>query len=237
MINLVSIDLSNNRIKHIAIDAFIGLSLIDLELTNRLESSYNQIEYIHSLAFNQTILNYLNSAGNLFSLFDQINSFLYKPSIILHDIQLTDNDYCLSRSIFHILIQTTLIIDSDHPCNCFLFKFKGSLDLEKLPICLSSDTIMKQLSRQYASIDLCCESFANSTTILPFTEWSSSSIDSSIITQTNIMTSLMSTKAETITNITSIIRTSSITILSSTEQTIISSIIKFNTTTSTHIAL
>ncbi|CAF3577956.1 unnamed protein product [Rotaria sp. Silwood1] len=80
MINLVSIDLSNNRIKHIAIDAFTGLSLIDLELTNRLESidlSYNQIEYIHSLAFNQTILNYLNSAGNLFSSFDQINSFFY----------------------------------------------------------------------------------------------------------------------------------------------------------------
>ncbi|CAF1022610.1 unnamed protein product [Rotaria sp. Silwood1] len=87
MINLVSIDLSNNRIKHIAIDAFTGLSLIDLELkkftfnkANRLESidlSYNQIEYIHSLAFNQTILNYLNSAGNLFSSFDQINSFFY----------------------------------------------------------------------------------------------------------------------------------------------------------------
>ncbi|CAF3577973.1 unnamed protein product [Rotaria sp. Silwood1] len=97
---------------------------------------------------------------------------------------------------------------------------------------------MKQLSRQCASIDLFCESFANSTTILPFTKWSSSSsMNSSIITQTNIMTSLMTTKAERITNITSITRTSSITILSSIEQTIISSIIKFNTTTSTHIAL
>ncbi|CAF2558412.1 unnamed protein product [Rotaria sp. Silwood2] len=355
MINLVSIDLSNNRIKQISVDAFIGLSLIDLELSNnlltsletitndntktsflyplnqslallslsnnqiedlyslkemlnldniticcnkikkldkfsfgkanRLESidlSYNQIEFIHSLAFNETIINYLNLAGNPFSSFDQTNSFLYNiastisslsfsncsnlfeinwfiitkleklynldlstipktdkfwlyrkinannsddtliywnyppgPNIILHDIRLTDIDYCLSKPIFHILNQTNLIIDIDHPCNCFLFKYKDSLDLEQRPICISNNSIMELLTKQCADIDLFCESFLNSTTTLPFTE-STLSMNSSIITQTTIMTSLMTTKIETIMNITSMTRTSSITIVSST---------------------
>ena len=352
MMNLVQLDLSNNRIKQIAFDAFIGMSLTRLDLSNNLltitsflyplnqsmtyltlsnnfiddldplkemsnldtliiccnqikqldkfvfnkanslrtiDLSYNQIEFIHPMAFNGTSVSVLNLAGNSLSSLEvnQTSSFLYSiastivtlsfanctnlseinwfvitklrvlynldlsgipktdqfwsyremdnnsiihwfyppgPHIFLHDIQFTDNDYCLSKSIAHILRQTTLVIDINHACNCFIFKYKDLFDSQKHPSCLSNDSIMEELSRRCADIDLFCESLSNDTTTFPITEWTSSSsvIDSSEMTQTNTITSFMSTSTLT-PAITSTEKR--------TEQSSISSTIRLNTTT------
>ena len=315
MMNLVHIDLSNNRIKQIAFDAFIGLTLITLDLnnnlltsiealyplnqtlailsfsnnfiedlnplkemsnldilticcnqikildefmfnkSNRLESvdlSYNQIEFIHPMAFNGTSVSVLNLAGNSLSSLEvnQTSSFLYSiastigtlsfanctnlleinwffitklerlnsldlsgipksdkfwsyrvldndsiiywsytPHIILHDIQFTDDDYCLSKPIAHILNQTTLIVDDNHKCNCFIYKYKHVFDLEQPPVCISNESIIEELGGQCVDIDLFCESLSNNTTTLPITEWTSSFMSLSTAPQTNVITS------------------------------------------------
>ncbi|CAF1124665.1 unnamed protein product [Rotaria sordida] len=61
---------------------------------------------------------------------------------ILNGIQLNDNDYCLTKLISYTLNKTTLIIDIDHSCNCFIFKFKDSFDSEQQPNCIRNDSII-----------------------------------------------------------------------------------------------
>jgi hypothetical protein len=130
------------------------------------------------------------------------------PRIFLYGIRLTDNDYCLTKSIVDILNKTTLIVDLDHPCNCFIYSY----DTEHRPICLYNQSVVDELSKRCTSIDLFCESFSNNTTTLPFTEWTSLS---------SLSTTTQTTSDQTITKL-----TSSSTLVS-TEQSII---------TSTHIS-
>ncbi|CAF3297196.1 unnamed protein product [Rotaria sp. Silwood2] len=322
MANLWRIDLSNNRIRNIEPDSFVGIDLIELELnTNLLTSletltndnkiisflnplnkslaffgisnnlidnlnplkymtnldnitsccnqikkldsnmfsqasqlewldlSYNRIEFINSMAFNGTVIRNLNLAGNPISsietnlqeITNETSSFLYPISstilslsfsnctnlmeinwfviskleilsdldlsqlnktdyfwtyrktyvnnqdsiinwnyppglrLILNKIQLNDNDYCLTKPISHILNKTTLIIDIDHPCNCFIFKFKDSFDSEQRPNCIQNDSVINDLTNQCDNIDSFCELFINGTTTDRFVEWTSSS--------------------------------------------------------------
>jgi hypothetical protein len=249
-----------------------------------IDLSYNQIEFINSMAFNGTIIDYLNLAGNRISSLEtneslssntslvknQTSSFLYPisstisglsfanctnlveinwfiiiklqtlfyldfsgikmtekswfyrktdvnsedssinwnyppgPRIFLYGIRLTDNDYCLTKSIVDILNKTTLIVDLDHPCNCFLYSY----DTEHRPICLYNQSVVDELSKRCTSIDLFCESFSNNTTTLPFTELTSLS---------SLSTTTQTTSVQTITTL-----TSSSTLVS-TEQSIITS--------------
>ena len=343
MARLGRLDLSNNRIRNIEADSFVGLHLTELNLDNNhltsletltnnnettsflyplnesltllvlsnnflhdlnplkymssldkvticcnqiktlnenlfekahklksVDLSYNQIEFIDSMTFNGTIINYLNLAGNRLSSFEtnqslssntslfkyQTSSFLYPisstisslsfsnctnlieinwfiiiklqtlfyldlsqvnmtekswlyrktdvnsedssinwnyppgPRIILYGIRLTDNDYCLTKSIVDILNKTTLIVDIDHPCNCFIYSY----DTEHRPICLYNHSVVDELSRRCTSIDLFCELVSNNTTTLPFTEWTSLS---------SFTTTTQTTSAQTITTLTS----------------------------------
>ncbi|CAF4087382.1 unnamed protein product, partial [Rotaria magnacalcarata] len=91
------------------------------------------------------------------------------PRIILYGIRLTDNDYCLTKSIVDILNKTILIVDIEHPCNCFIYSY----DTEHRPICLYNQSVVDELSRRCTSIDLFCELVSNNSTDLPFTEWTS----------------------------------------------------------------
>ena len=350
MMNLVQLDLSNNRIKQISFDAFIGLTLITLDLNNNLltsieaiyplnqtlaivsfsnnfiedlnplkemsnldslticcnqikildefifnksnklgsvDLSYNQIEFIHPMVFTKTDINTLNLAGNPLSSLEvnQTSSFLYSiastigtlsfancsnlleinwfvieklerlrsldlsgipksdtfwsyramdndsiihwsypPHIILLGIQFTDDDYCLSKPIAHILNQTTLTIDINHKCNCFIYKYKHLFDIGQWPVCTSNDSIMEELSKRCADIDLICESLSNDSTTLPTIEWTSSFMNSSAASQTNVTTSTSTlTPAVTSTE-------------ERTQQSLISSTVRLTTTT-THVSL
>ncbi|CAF1203134.1 unnamed protein product [Rotaria sordida] len=228
MANLWRIDLSNNRIRNIESDSFVGVKLIKLELNTNLlttletltndnkrisflnplnnslaffgisnnlidnlnslkymtkldniisccnqikkldsnmfsqvsqlewlDLSYNKIEFIDSMAFNGMVIRNLNLAGNPISSIEmnlqeiqnETNSIInwnYPPELrlILNGTQLNDNDYCLTKLISHILNKTTLIIDIDHSCNCFIFKFKDSFDSEQQPNCIRNDSII-----------------------------------------------------------------------------------------------
>ncbi|CAF3649039.1 unnamed protein product [Rotaria socialis] len=126
------------------------------------------------------------------------------PRIILYGIRLTDNDYCLTKSIVDILNKTILIVDIDHSCNCFIYSY----DTEHRPICLYNQSVVDELSRQCTSIDLFCELFSNNSTALTFTEWTSLS---------SLSTTTQTTSVETIMTL-----TSSSTLVS-TEQSIITS--------------
>jgi Leucine-rich repeat (LRR) protein len=229
MINLDNVTLSWNRIRRLEGNTFDQATNL-----RTLDFSFNQIEYIDSMAFNGTIVNDLNLAGNPFSSMEtsvqqnQTTSFLYPisstifslslsncmnlieinwfviskmeilsklelsqlnktdqfwlyrqtdinseesiinwgfpPHIILNNIRFTDNDHCLTKPIDHILNRTTLIVDIDHPCNCFIFKFKDIYDQDQRPICLSNDFIVNQLTNQCSNMDSYCESFLNGTT-------------------------------------------------------------------------
>ena len=110
-------------------------------------------------------------------------------SLSLHGMQFTDRDSCLSKPIDHILNLTTLFIDNDHPCTCFIFKFKDSLDAQQRPTCLLNDTILNELTNRCADIDSFCES---STTISSFTDWTSS-----LSTSLNTSTATKTVPAET----------------------------------------
>jgi hypothetical protein len=279
MTNLDKVTICCNQIKTLDGNIFEKahkLKTVDL--------SYNQIEFIDSMAFNGTIIDYLNLAGNRLSSLEtneslssntsliknQTNSFLYSisstisglsfanctklveinwfiiiklqtlfyldfsgiemtekswfyrktdvnsedssinwnyppgPRIFLYGIRLTDNDYCLTKSIVDILNKTTLIVDLDHPCNCFLYSY----DTEHRPICLYNQSVVDELSKRCTSIDRFCESFSNNTTTLPFTELTSLS---------SLSTTTQTTSVQNITTL-----TSSSTLVS-TEQSIITS--------------
>jgi Leucine-rich repeat (LRR) protein len=325
MANLWRIDLSNNRIRNIEPDSFVGVSLIELELNtnllisletlttdnkrisfldplntslaffgisnnyitdlnplksltnldnltlccmkiNKLDAnmfsqanqlewidlSYNQIQFIDPMAFNGTIIRYLDLAGNPLSSIEttiqhtqnETSSYLYPisstiltlsfsnctnlmeinwfviskldilselnlsqlnkidsfwtyrktdindqdsiinwnyppgPRFIFNGIRFSDNDYCLTRPISYILNKTNFIIDIDHPCNCFIFKFKDLLDAEQRPNCILNDSLINELTNQCENIDSFCELFINGTTNSPFLEWTSSSLNS-----------------------------------------------------------
>ncbi|CAF4814590.1 unnamed protein product [Rotaria magnacalcarata] len=63
------------------------------------------------------------------------------PRIILYGIRLTDNDYCLTKSIVDILNKTILIVDIEHPCNCFIYSY----DTEHRPICVYNQSVVDEL--------------------------------------------------------------------------------------------
>ena len=313
MENLVRLELSNNRLRHIAADAFLGLTLTDLGLnfnrlvsletievlsnettsflypinsslaflsfssnsisqltplramsnlvnvtaccnqidrldentflkSNQLETldlSYNPIKSIHPLALNGTGILELNLAANLLSALDidgeeknvfssflsvisstlsqlslnnctqlfTVNWFvihklsnLYRldlsgnnktdqfwsyrtndvnnsedatvqwtyppgPTIFLHGMRFTDMDYCLTRPVTHILNATSLALDADHPCNCFVFKFLGGLDIEQRPDCLSNQSVVEELNGRCGTIDQFCQSMNTTSTV------------------------------------------------------------------------
>ncbi|CAF2674160.1 unnamed protein product [Rotaria sp. Silwood2] len=201
MINLDNVTLCCNQIRTIEANTFGEASQL-----RTVDLSYNKIESIDSMAFNGTVINNLNLAGNpilsletnfqevqnqttsflytvsatLFSLsisnctnFIELNWFViskleilsnlelsqlnkthkfwlyrktdtnnedspinwnFPPHVILNGIRFTDNDYCLTKSIAHLLNRTTLIVDIDHPCNCFIFKFSDSFDKDQRPV-------------------------------------------------------------------------------------------------------
>ncbi|CAF1054602.1 unnamed protein product [Adineta steineri] len=248
-----------------------------------VDLSYNQIEYINTMAFAETVISNLNLAGNRLSsletndsvssdtspLKNETSSFLYPishtlsnlvlanstnsieinwfiliklrtlfyldlfgltltekswlyrktdvhnedsiihwhhppgPRIFLYNIRLTDDDYCLTKSIVDILNMTILMVDIEHPCNCFIYSY----DTEHRPYCLYNQSIVDELSRQCTSIDLFCESFLNNTTTSTSTKWTSLS---------SLSTTTQTTSFEIITTV-----TSPNTLVSTTEQNII----------------
>ncbi|CAF0951492.1 unnamed protein product [Adineta steineri] len=125
------------------------------------------------------------------------------PRIFLYNVRLTDDDYCLTKSIVDILNMTILMVDIEHPCNCFIYSY----DTEHRPYCLYNQSIVDELSRRCTSIDLFCESFLNNTTTLSSTEWTSLS---------SLSTTTQTTSSEIITTV-----TSPNTLMSTTEQNII----------------
>ncbi|CAF4892870.1 unnamed protein product [Rotaria socialis] len=146
---------------------------------------------------------------------DSVIHWSFPPKISLENIRFTDNDYCLSKPIVHILNRTTLIVDIDHPCNCFIFKFDDNFDKEQRPICLLNDSIISELNEQCAHIDLFCELFSNGTAPLSFTEWTplspmNSSSTARINSTTIVTTAITQTFSTTLASSTFTIEQSSI---------------------------
>ncbi|CAF4314981.1 unnamed protein product [Rotaria sp. Silwood2] len=284
MINLDNVTLCCNQIRTIEANTFGEASQL-----RTVDLSYNKIESIDSMAFNGTVINNLNLAGNpilsletnfqevqnqttsflytvsatLFSLsisnctnFIELNWFViskleilsnlelsqlnkthkfwlyrktdtnnedspinwnFPPHVILNGIRFTDNDYCLTKSIAHLLNRTTLIVDIDHPCNCFIFKFSDSFDKDQRPVCMSNESIVDSLSKRCADMDLYCELFSNGTTS-SFIEWTSSSPMNSSTTIQFTSTRIVTTNVETT------VKASSTTVPSSTSTTKVPSV-------------
>lgn len=87
------------------------------------------------------------------------------PTIFLHGMRFTDEDYCLTRPIAHIMNATSLALDADHPCNCFVFKFLDRLDLEQRPDCLRNQSAIEDLNGCCAAIDEFCQSMNTTSTV------------------------------------------------------------------------
>jgi hypothetical protein len=58
---------------------------------------------------------------------------------------------------------TTLFIDNNHECNCFIYKYKDLFDGQQRPLCMSNERIMEELSRRCVDMDLICENI----TVMP----------------------------------------------------------------------
>ncbi|CAF3546594.1 unnamed protein product [Adineta steineri] len=136
--------------------------------------------------------------------------------VSLNDIRFDNNDYCLSKPIFQIFNRTTIQVDENHPCNCFIFMMKKKFGAGHHPICLSNQSIVQELTHECVNIDLSCLSLVNSTTI-PLTQSSSSSSTTSTSKETSLTSKLTtmsssqssSTIGSTVTVTTESIKTSS----------------------------
>ncbi|CAF1436117.1 unnamed protein product [Rotaria sp. Silwood1] len=265
MTNLENITSCCNQIKKLDPNMFSQASQLEW-----LDLSYNQIEDINSMAFNGTVIQNLNLAGNPISSIEtnlediknETSSFLYPisstilslsfsnctnlmeinwfviskleilsnldlsqlnktnyfwiyrktfinnqdsiinwnyppgPRLILNGIQFNDKDYCLTKPISHILNKTTLIIDINHPCNCFIFKFKDLFDPEQQPNCIRNDSVINELTNRCENSDAFCELLINGTTTSPFTKWTSSSSSSPLYSITSLSLPPMTTADE-----------------------------------------
>ncbi|CAF1304161.1 unnamed protein product [Adineta steineri] len=110
--------------------------------------------------------------------------------IILNHIQFKNDDYCLSKPIFEIFNQTTLFLDQNHPCNCFIFMLKNIISTQQHLICLTNDSFTLDLAQQCMNIDSHCLSMENTTTIPPT---QSTSLSSTSSTTTELSSSSSST--------------------------------------------
>ncbi|CAF1229589.1 unnamed protein product [Adineta steineri] len=172
----------------------------------------------------------------------QSNHYSYNIDIILNHIQFKDDDYCLSKPIFQIFNQTTLFLDQNHPCNCFIFMLKNIISTQQHLICLTNDSFTVDLAQQCMNIDSHCLSVGNRTTIPPTqstslsstssttTELSSSSSTTSSPTteSSSLSSSSLSTSSPTTTSTISI---STISITMKTEQSSTSTLTTLITTT------
>ncbi|CAF1117679.1 unnamed protein product [Adineta ricciae] len=111
--------------------------------------------------------------------------------VTVMSINFTNNDYCLFKPVFQILNHTILLLDSNHPCNCFVFMMRNILQMRVPPICLSNQSIIDELSQQCMNIDVSCAFPTSSTTMSSTPLLSSTSfttIDSTIPITTVITT-------------------------------------------------
>ena len=192
----------------------ISLTILSLSLpncTNLIEISwfviiqFQALYYLDLSEVNMTGNSWVYRKTDVHSEDSSIDwNYSLGPRLILCGIRLTDNDYCLTKSIVDILNKKISTVDIDHSCNCFIYSF----DTENRPSCLYNDSLVDELDRRCTNIDLFCEVFSNNATTLPFTDWASLS---SLSTTTQI------TSAHTITTLTSSSN------LVSTEQSIITS--------------
>ncbi|UJR12663.1 hypothetical protein I4U23_016837 [Adineta vaga] len=107
----------------------------------------------------------------------QWNHELYDINILFHDIQFNNDDYCLSKPIFKIFNHTTLVLDKNHPCNCFLFMLKNIIYTQDDSVCLSNQSIIEKLAQECQNIDSYCLSRGNNTTVQVTTSTRSTSND------------------------------------------------------------
>ncbi|CAF1375980.1 unnamed protein product [Adineta ricciae] len=85
----------------------------------------------------------------------------------LFGFQLTNDDYCLSKSVFQVLNHTKMGIDANHTCNCFLFLHENMFYSSQRPVCLRNQSIVDELTQQCMNIDSYCSSLTTTSTTSP----------------------------------------------------------------------
>ncbi|CAF1375511.1 unnamed protein product [Adineta ricciae] len=145
---LKALSLANNRQLSI-INWFVFTKLFKLESLDLTGIPMSK-QFWHYEPRNDSAIQWSDRPSNLY--------------VMLFGFHLTSGDYCLSKPVFQILNHTTMGIDANHTCNCFLFLHENMFYSSQRPICLRNQSIVDELTQQCMNIDSYCSSLTTTST-------------------------------------------------------------------------